>query len=469
MMLDAARLDVPELLEDGPAVPARLAESLLESRQLPHDNALQEATSLLFRLNRSPLTLLERQRALQSFSEEYRHLGQALIDGQTPSALFVRFCNELAFGFKRLLLQMLGGRPPSRPHLAWCLYMAQYFLAQSMLRQYQLYQEPGPGLWRDCHLLYWLGEQHECLDEPVSAALQPLAADTLRGLYQQVLLVALGNPFHLACSQTPMLFAALARFANLARLLPWDIEDDAPGLLVDLAGSQPCLPLEQQRSGNPDSLRRFELGALLVALADPAPLQASAEQHLLDQVRQHWLGRQQRRHPRTEVSTSCNLVVGLPAIHAQLLEQRPSQCSMRIADASPGGARLIGHPDLGAQFPVGQLLLMLPASGTAILALVRWRHHNAEGLHLGLRYLKGLPRPVWLRRAPSAQTHPGILQSTPVQGSAWHHGLWLPHGQFVEGENLWLQLPAVNNQAIVPLPPVNLGSALVVRHPLRLA
>ena len=31
--------------------------------------------------------------------------------------------------------------------------------------------------------------------------------------------------------------------------------------------------------------------------------------------------------------------------------------------------------------------------------------------HLGLRYLKGLPRPVWLRRAPNAQTHPGVLQS----------------------------------------------------------
>jgi hypothetical protein len=469
MMPDAARLDVPELMEEGLAVPARLNELLLETRLLPNDSALQEVTSLLFRLNRSPLTLLERQRALQSFSDEYRQLNQALKEGQAPSALFVRFCNELAHGFKRLLLQMLSGRPPSRPHLAWCLYMAQYFLAQTMLRHYQLYQEPSPSHWRDSNTLYWLGEVHDCLDEPVSAALQPLPADTLRGLYQQVLLVALGNPFHLACSQTQVLFTALARFASLARLLPWDEEDDAPGLLVDLAGSQPCLPLEQQRTGSPQSLRRFELGALLVALDDPAPLQAGSEHMLLEQVRPHWLGRQQRRHPRTEVSNSCNLVIGLPAIHAQLLEQRPARCSMRIADSSAGGARLIGHPDLGAQLPVGQLLLILPASGSAILALVRWRHHNSEGLHLGLRYLKGLPRPVWLRRAPSAQTHPGILQSTPVQGSAWHHGLWLPHGQFVEGENLWLQLPGVNNQAIVPLPPVNLGSALVVRHPLRLA
>lgn len=468
-MPDAARLEVPELLEDGPSVPARLADLLVQTRQLPQEAALQEVTSLLFRLNRSVLTLLERQRALQSFSEEYRHLGQALADGQAPSALFVRFCNELAIGFKRLLLQMLGGRSPSRQHLAWCLYMAQYFLAQTMLRQYQLYQEPGPVHWRDSNLLYWLGEKHDCLDEPVNAALHPQPADTLRGLYQQLLLVALSNPFHLSGEQTAALFGALAPVAGLARLLPWDIEDDAPGLLVDLARSQPCLPLEQQRSGSPLSLRRFELGALLVSLSDPPPLQGHAEQQLLEQVRQNWMGRQQRRHSRTEVTASCNLVIGLAAIHAQLLEQRPSQCTMRIADSSPGGARLTGHPDLGPQLPVGQLLMILPANGSPILALVRWRHQNAAGLHLGLRYLKGLPRPVWLRRAPSAQTHAGILQSTPVPGSAWHHGLWLPQGQFVEGENLWLQLPAVNNQAIVPLPAANLASALVVRHPLRLA
>ena len=118
---------------------------------------------------------------------------------------------------------------------------------------------------------------------------------------------------------------------------------------------------------------------------------------------------------------------------------------------------------------MGQLILVLPHSGTPTLALVRWRHLNQEGLHLGLRYLKGLPRAVWLRRAPSAQTHPGVLQSTPEPGAGWHHGLWLPCGQFGEGENLWLQLANVNNQAVLPLPAANLSTPTVVRHPLKLA
>lgn len=120
------------------------------------------------------------------------------------------------------------------------------------------------------------------------------------------------------------------------------------------------------------------------------------------------------------------------------------------------------------QLQVGQLVLLL-TYGTPTLALVRWRHLNAEGLHLGLRYLKGLPRPVWLRRAPNAQTHPGVLQSTPAPGNGWHHGLWLPNGQFATGENLWLQLASVHNQAILPLPESNLGTSSVTRHPLRLA
>ena len=78
---------------------------------------------------------------------------------------------------------------------------------------------------------------------------------------------------------------------------------------------------------------------------------------------------------------------------------------------SPGGARLLCNINEGGQLQVGQLVLLL-TDGTPTLALVRWRHQGSEGLHLGLRYLKGLPRPVWLRRAPNAQTHPGVLQST---------------------------------------------------------
>ena len=117
--------------------------------------------------------------------------------------------------------------------------------------------------------------------------------------------------------------------------------------------------------------------------------------------------------------------------------------------------------------PIGQLLL-LQHNNSQTLALLRWRHQSGSGLHLGLRYLKGLPRPVWLRRAPSAKTHPGILQSTPANGG-WHHGLWLAQGDFASEENLWLQLQGNHHQAIVQLPPANLDSGQVARHPLKLA
>lgn len=469
MTLDALRLEVPDILEEDAASLADLKEQLAEARLQPQEHALQQVLSLLFRLNRSAMTLLERQRALQSFSEEYRHYAAAYCAGVAPPILFVRFCAEIATGFKRLLLQILQGRQPSRPHLAWCLYMAQHFLAQSLLRHYQLYQEPPASLWRDSHLLYWLGEHQKCLDEPVAAAFQPQPANTLRGLYQQMLLLALSNPFHLAQGESPLLFSALAPLASLARLLPWDVDDDAEGQTVDLTESQPCLAYEQAPEGDSHYLRRFELGALLVALHEPAPLQSALERQLLERVRHHWLGRQQRRHARSDHAGDCSLVVGLTAIHAQLLEHRPGHCAAQMLDTSPGGARLLCHADQGRLLPVGQLVLLLSSSATPTLALVRWRHLNVEGLHLGLRYLKGLPRPVWLRRAPSAQTHPGVLQSTPVQGGGWHHGLWLPNEQFVEEENLWLQLPNVHNQAALPLPAPNLATPLVARHPLKLA
>lgn len=468
MTLDALRLEVADIREESSAVPADFAERLASARRQDPESGLQQVLGLLFNLNRSGLTLLERQRALQSFSDEYRHYAALANASGTPSSLFVRLCSELALGFKRLLLQILQGRQPSRPHLAWCLYMAQHFLAQQLLRHYQLYQEAPPSLWRDSHLLYWIGEHQQCLDEPVAAAFQPMPAGSLRGLYQQILLLSLSNPFHLANGECLVLFAALAPLAGLARLQAWDEEDDAEGPTVDLSEAQACLAFDQRPDGDRDHLRRFELGALLVALHEPAPLQSPAERQLLERVRQHWLGRQQRRHERAEFDGQCNLVIGLPAIHAQLLDKLPQRSAAQILDASPGGARLLCNADEGGQLIVGQLALLL-TNGTPTLALVRWRHQDSEGLHLGLRYLKGLPRPVWLRRAPNAQTHPGVLQSTPAPGNGWHHGLWLPNGQFAEGEHLWLQLASVHNQAILPLPASNLETPAVTRHSLHLA
>ncbi|XLY86758.1 PilZ domain-containing protein [Ectopseudomonas mendocina] len=468
MTLNALRLEVPDIREDNSVSPAEVPQRLAAARLLEAEHGLQQVLGLLFTLNRSGLTLLERQRALQSFSDEYRHYTSLAKRQDPPSPLFVRLCGELAIGFKRLLLQILQGRQPSMPHLAWCLYMAQHFLAQQLLRHYQLYQEPPAALWRDSHLLYWVGEHQQCLDEPVAAAFEPKPASTLRGLYQQMLLLALSNPFHLDEGECLTLFSALAPLAALARLQAWDEEDDAEGPLVDLGGAQACLSFEQLIEGEAANLRRFELGALLIALHEPAPLQSAEERQLLERVRQHWLGRQQRRHERAELDGQCSLVVGLPAIHAQLLDKLPQRTEAQLLDASPGGARLLCNADEGAQLQVGQLVLLL-TSGTPTLALVRWRHQGSEGLHLGLRYLKGLPRPVWLRRAPNAQTHPGVLQSTPAPGNGWYHGLWLPNGQFSVDEHLWLQLANVHNQAIVPLPESNLQTSAVTRHPLRLA
>ncbi|MCW1936577.1 PilZ domain-containing protein [uncultured Pseudomonas sp.] len=468
MTLDALRLEVPDIREDNSVSPAEIAQRLAAARHLEPENGLQQVLGLLFSLNRSALTLLERQRALQNFSDEYRHYASLANRQHPPSTLFVRFCGELAIGFKRLLLQILQGRQPSMPHLAWCLYMAQHFLAQQLLRHYQLYQEPPAALWRDSHLLYWIGEHQQCLDEPVAAAFEPKPASTLRGLYQQMLLLALSNPFHLDEGECLTLFSALAPLAALARLQAWDEEDDAEGPVVDLSESQACLSFEQRIEGKTANLRRFELGALLIALHEPAPLQSMQERQLLERVRQHWLGRQQRRHERAELEGQCSLVVGLPAIHAQLLDKLPQRTEAQILDASPGGARLLCNANEGGQLQVGQLVLLL-TNATPTLALVRWRHLNSEGLHLGLRYLKGLPRPVWLRRAPNAQTHPGVLQSTPAPGNGWHHGLWLPNGQFSSDEHLWLQLASVHNQAILPLPESNLQTSSVTRHPLRLA
>ncbi|SHM08779.1 PilZ domain-containing protein [Phytopseudomonas punonensis] len=465
MTLDALQLDVPEALQTDSINLTELGECLRAARHEQPETGLQTVLDLLVRVNRSAMTLLERQRALQNFSDEYRHYA-APSGNPAATAQTLQLCNELAIGYKRLLLQILQGHKPSRPHLTWCLYMAQHFVAQTLLRHHQQNLEPEPSLWRDSHLLYWLGEQHDCLDEPVAAAFSPTPADTLRGLYKQSLLLALSNPPHLHPGESQRLFAALAPLAALARLLPWDAEDKSDGPLIDLQQAQPCLTYQQRPQEGHDTLRRLELGALLVALDEPAPLRSKDERELLERVHHHWLGNDQRRHPRAPQQTECRLAIGITAIHAQLLEQRPQCTQGQILDIGPGGARLLCPSHAAHSLPIGQLVLLIADSD--ILGLVCWRHLNSEGLHLGLRYLKGLAQPTWLRRAPSSQPHLGILQSTPKPREGWHHGLWVPHNQFADGENLWLQLPNAVSQNSLQLPPCNLASATVSRHPLEL-
>ena len=94
----------------------------------------------------------------------------------------------------------------------------------------------------------------------MAAAFTPQPASTLRGLYQQMLLLALSNPFHLAEGECALLFGALSPLAELARLLPWDEDDDVEGPIIDLTEAQPCLSYAQMPEGSADYLRRFELG-----------------------------------------------------------------------------------------------------------------------------------------------------------------------------------------------------------------
>ena len=67
MTLNALRLEVPDIREDNSLAPAEIAQRLAAARLLEPEHGLQQVLGLLFTLNRSGLTLLERQRALQSF------------------------------------------------------------------------------------------------------------------------------------------------------------------------------------------------------------------------------------------------------------------------------------------------------------------------------------------------------------------------------------------------------------------
>ena len=111
MRQDTLRIEVPDLLEENCVPLTQLNAALAEARRQRPEQGLRQVLDLLSRHNRSAMTLLERQRGLQNVSEEYRHY--ASMAGSSSCPLLVGLCDELAAGFKRLLLQMLQGRAPS--------------------------------------------------------------------------------------------------------------------------------------------------------------------------------------------------------------------------------------------------------------------------------------------------------------------------------------------------------------------
>ncbi|KAF1071460.1 MAG: hypothetical protein GAK45_00509 [Pseudomonas citronellolis] len=456
MNTDALRSAVP-----APLTTAELPALLAEARRRPPAEGLQACIELLHRLNHCGLTLLERQRSLQSLTQEHQYYqrGQSTQDDQR----ITDFCGELAQGYQHLVEQILNGHNPSRPHLAWGLCMAQYFIGQAMLLHYLAYRQPPAALWADSHRLYRLGERLDCLDEPVATAFTPAAAGTLRGLHHQPLLLALSNPFQLISGEAALLYAALASLADLTSLEDWN-DEDTDALRLDLDSDAPVSRSENNTLPPSEYTRSLELGAVYMALETPTPLRSEQAECLLQSAAAHWSRQPQRRHVRQPQNGQCQLIAGLSAIHAHLQHNDDTGCTVEIADTSADGARL-RCPSLNAsELPIGQLLLVLAPSGGALLALVRWVHLDGAELNLGIHYLKGIARPAWISRAPGAQLHAALLQSSPQTAPGWQHGLWLPHGSFYEGERVWLQLASAQQRMALVVPPANRMTRWVCRY-----
>ncbi|MCJ8169281.1 PilZ domain-containing protein [Atopomonas sediminilitoris] len=458
MNLQSLHLDVPELL---PHNPHSLNEWVDAVQALPEQDD-RNLARITHEINQTPLNLLERQRLLQQLTDRFAKRSHQL-DDRAPNETLLDWSEHLATGYKRLLLQILQGRQPSQAHLAWCLFMIMQFLVQSILRHLQRYQEPHSGLWRDCHLIYLLAEHRECLDEPLSVPFTPTPASSLRGAYQQALLLALSSPFHLSSHELHQLFTALAPLAAQARLEPFS-PHISTGPWVDMGGTGPKRQL-QDIDEHDQSLRQLNLAAVLVTAKQHAPLRSDEQNRLLIHAQKHWLNSEQRQHERQDRETPCSLIMGLNAIHNQLGNGQSPLLDGVLCDTSPGGARLrLAAASL--HMPVGQLVLMTTGN-LRVLALVQWRHQDSQTLHVGLRYLKGSVRAGLVRRTPETRAHQALLLSTPQPGQNWEHTLWLNAGEFTLQEDVFLQLENHANQAIHLATPTH-STRWVSRHPLTL-
>lgn len=311
---------------------------------------------------------------------------------------------------------------------------------------FQQYREPPRGTWRRLHALYGFA-----VDVGIAERKCALSGSkdkrTARQRYAHALLLAMANPWGM---QRPELGQALeisAIMADCVRFGPADNalavqgagEDSGPGfpssqsrpddLMMDLA---PVLDLlDQQLSWGPQD-------ALTISVADGRGGHTDVRRSMLERMSRAWRGRAQRGFERVDAQHVMSVLVGMSAVHQAMADgddfdafrerlvggqliarvsgntaawlsayaaSDPIHVEARVLDQSLGGDRLLWPPGHGHRVRIGELVGLMPGhvggevgSAMLMLGVLRWlRSLGDDQLAVGVELLSRQPQPAAVR------------------------------------------------------------------------
>lgn len=271
---------------------------------------------------------------LDHFGKRYLSLSLPLPERlQRVSDLHHRFIDELAFGYKIVIADDVGGNSKvSEKLFARATERAMFYLSERLLRTTQMYHVPPPLLWKDLHSLYLVAEQRGLLTLMVpNGELAVVGQYTIADAFRRTLAFGLARPETLGRADAERVFEVLEQWASSVSISERGGPRPKTPFRVNLSIDQGPTYREYVYTRAGTDLRAVDLSPLKDLVNDAL---AEAQEHEKSSVGQNqltsialrrlllnWSKRAKRRWVRTEVQHAVLVAVGLREIHLGISDE----------------------------------------------------------------------------------------------------------------------------------------------------
>ena len=455
-----------------------------ELQQIPYGSmvdALDQVTGKLSLFNRTRISSKQRFEILECFlepcqiffgylsSNKYRKNLPVFLD---TAERIGHLSRELGYGYKLVLVTFPESKLFATKKLAERVYSAIAVISLNLLVDYQRHQQNTSHHWNELNQLYAYARSKKLTKNTVSfTSPLPIATD-IEGLYRQVSVMAISDPYQLIAEQIVQIWSYLAQYAESASitgLQPGETPDS--GFVIDL--KQQTRPQSYRWFDQTTSLLSLKLDSLNEHLdrhlkllkADPdTNIPGFSGSHpeqtrtLLTELKETWLQTSQRKENRVAAETPVSLVYSVRDIHLLasraaeplpvIREQLRDQMDGITVDESTSGAGVLLARTPKHSLEPGQLVLLFSDNNGMLqspkLAIVCWNalDRSSEKTHIGIKYLPGQIYPVTVKAKDkvTVDTYPRyglLLQPSPDQPENWQ--LITTQGLYQENRKLALQ------------------------------
>jgi hypothetical protein len=253
-------------------------------------------------------------------------------------AALVRELNaELAVSYKIVIERILGGihEADDQRLLTIALQRAIRYLGRTQFRAVLVYQPWPAGTWREAHAINRLAVQQRLQAVPVRDRLGDNRSPTssVDDGYRQMIVLAAAEPQRLRQREMQRVFQNAARWGRTLAFAPAeDVEVKHTHRLIDTEADKEPLLVERFTEPARGRYLLVDLGPLAAEISmeiaaseesgpPPQPTGMLAAT-LLRRLADHWSKPARRRFSRTRLVFDLRVVVGLAAIHDEILDRR---------------------------------------------------------------------------------------------------------------------------------------------------